>query len=84
MLETDTDHASLEMTDARSKLDFISKSYFDPSLLLQPQVVDFESTQLKLSDNDERLSAKVAQALFHQKQLFERRIETYKAVHRNF
>ena len=63
---TETDQASLQnmiTDDARSRLDSISKSYFDPSSILRPQTVDFESSLLKLSDNDERLRTKVAQAL---------------------
>ena len=39
---------------------------------------------MKLSDNDERLKLQVERALKAQKEVFEKKLETYQAVLRNF
>lgn len=76
--------ASSDSDTPRSKLDVISKSYHAPSSILRPKTVDFEASVMKLSDNDERLRAQIEVALKTQKEVFERKLETYAAVHRNF
>ena len=39
---------------------------------------------MKLTDNDERLKGQIEKALKAQKEVFEKKLETYQAVLRNF
>lgn len=81
----DETHTDEEVNNSpRSRLDDISKSYNAPSTILRPKTVDFEASVMKLSDNDERLKVQIELALKAQKEVFEKKIETYKAVQRNF
>lgn len=72
------------MLTPRSRLDTISKSYLAPSTILRPKTVDFEQTVMKLGDNEERLKNEIEIALKTQKEVFEKKLETYEAVTRNF
>ena len=68
----------------RSKIEELSRSYLGEPKVIKPHKVDYESTVMKLSDNDERLREAVAKALKVQKEVFQRKIETYEAVAKNF
>ena len=68
----------------RSKLEELSRSYMGNSKIIKPSEVDFNSTVMKLSDNDERLREEVTKALKVQKEVFQQKINTYEAVARNF
>ena len=68
----------------RSRLDDISKSYNAPSTILRPKTVDFEASVMRLGENDERLKKEIEKALRAQKEVFDKKAETYQAVQRNF
>ena len=61
----------------RSKLEELSKSYMAESKVIKQQQVDFNSSVMKLSDNDERLREEVAKALKVQREVFQRKIEMF-------
>ena len=47
----------------RSKLEELSKSYYGEPKVIKPRQIDYGTTVMKLSDNDERLREEVAKAL---------------------
>ena len=69
---------------ARSRLDEISRSYMAPSRILRNDTVAFDASVMKLSDNEERLRVQVELALKTQKEVFEKKMEKYAAIERNF
>ena len=68
----------------RSKLEELSRSYMGDPKVIKPSEIDYNSTVMKLSDNDERLREEIAKALKVQKEVFQRKIATYEAVAKNF
>lgn len=50
----------------------------------QPYTVDLESAAFKLSDNDERLLGKLKEAIIAQRSVFQKKVEMFDAVQRNF
>lgn len=69
---------------ARSRLDEISRSYMAPSRILRGDTVAFDTSVMKLTDNEERLRIQVEIALKTQKEVFEKKLEKYAAIERNF
>ena len=55
-----------------------------PSRILRADTVAFESSVMKLSDNDERLRIQVEIALKTQREVYEKKIAKYSAIERNF
>jgi len=68
----------------RTHLEALSKSYHQEGKVWQPHTVDLESAAFKLSDNDERLLEKLKEAIIAQRSVFQKKVEMFDAVQRNF
>ena len=68
----------------RSQLDALSKSYHEEGKVFQPKTIDLQNAAFKLSDNDERLLEKLKQAIVAQRQVFQKKVDMFNAVQRNF
>ena len=73
-----------EVMSARSRLDEISRSYHAPSTILRAEHVAYEASVMKLTDNEERLRSQVELALKTQREVFDKKLEKYAAIERNF
>ena len=55
-----------------------------PSRILKAENVAYETSVMKLTDNEERLRTQVELAIKTQKEVFEKKLEKYAAIERNF
>ena len=69
---------------AASRLDVISRSYHAPSTILKAEHVAYDTSVMKLTDNEERLRGQIELALKTQKEVFEKKLEKFAAIERNF